>query len=1127
MLFTSLRFRPAMIVTLLLAMALASPATAQDQTASDLLDQGVSAYQDGDLAAAKQTLERVDRVQLDDDGKQTLDRTLELIDAEMTARQQLDQATQAEQDGALEAAKSMYRKVTANAKAPRTLRQEALRGLARVERRLMGGNVEPAPDPRPAPVAQPASAEDQPMAEQDMADDATAVIEVPPMQPAEMDTEPEPMPEPQVPARQTTVAIDDQPQAQPQAQPEPQAQPQEQEEPEPGVQIIEVKPEPAAAQPMTARTDDHDDTDDNAQAQAQAQAQSEAAAQRMLEQARKLQAQKLVAEAQAQADAGNYNNALNLYEQAAGLDSGSASARQGQENMRVLLARGSGTPSVLQEQVQSLSLKRQRALSRYNELMNEASRAREAGNYAQASDAAALAKSVLDSNRQFLDEGEYQDKRQQTLDLATAVQQEEESEQAEELASEQQRLERRAVTEREQARSERQQKVQELLRRARDLSREQKYDQALEQIEQIMFIDRNNDVAQFMRDLIRDQQIAGRWRDIQNRRGYEIARQRLASMEDTVPNADLIVYPPDWPELTQRRLGQQGQTPDSEADRITREKMQQTIPVSFQANRLENVIEYFKNVTGANIIAQWNTLELAGIAKDTPITMDLNVSAAKALELILRDISIAPDNLGFAIDEGVVIISTEAALARQTQRSIYDIKDLVVQIPSFDQAPEFDLNQIASDTDGGGGGQSIFQDVDDSDDMELPRSERIDNIMQLIRTQIDPLNWVQNGGETSAMEELNGVLIVTTTAKNHRDIVDLLRMLREQRALQIAVESRFLFVTQNFLEEVGVDVGLQYDASSVDSIVGTPGFQQNSADAAEGLATSVEGSLPDVISNPAISIGSVGGGGINALSFLIDDLQVSVLIRATQADVRSITVNTPRVTFFNGQRAYVTLSRQVAFVSDLEPVTATNSVAFDPEISVVSDGIVLDVEGTISADRRYVTLTVRPSLAQLTEPIPRFPVFGGDNVGAGGGGDGIDNDGDGSVDEEVLDGIDNDGDGLVDEDIGGQDATGVAFIQQPTVTLTAVRTTVSVPDKGTLLLGGQRLVGEVEREVGVPILSKIPLINRLFTNRSTVRDERTLLMLIKPTIIVQSEEEDRLFPGLNQSPGLYNLGAQP
>ena len=80
---------------------------------------------------------------------------------------------------------------------------------------------------------------------------------------------------------------------------------------------------------------------------------------------------------------------------------------------------------------------------------------------------------------------------------------------------------------------------------------------------------------------------------------------------------------------------------------------------------------------------------------------------------------------------------------------------------------------------------------------------------------------------------------------------------------------------------------------------------------------------------------------------------------------------------------------------------------------------------------------------------------------------------------------------------------------------------MSVPDRGTLMLGGQRLVGEIEIEAGVPVLSKIPFIKRFFTNNSTVKDERTLLILVRPTILLQSEEEERNFPGLTEDPTNY------
>ncbi len=91
--------------------------------------------------------------------------------------------------------------------------------------------------------------------------------------------------------------------------------------------------------------------------------------------------------------------------------------------------------------------------------------------------------------------------------------------------------------------------------------------------------------------------------------------------------------------------------------------------------------------------------------------------------------------------------------------------------------------------------------------------------------------------------------------------------------------------------------------------------------------------------------------------------------------------------------------------------------------------------------------------------------------------------------------------------------------QQPELQITSIRTSVSVPDGGTLLLGGQTIAGEIEVEAGVPILSKIPFLKRLFTNRSMAKDEQVLLILVKPTIIIAREAERKQFPLLSTKVG--------
>ena len=58
-----------------------------------------------------------------------------------------------------------------------------------------------------------------------------------------------------------------------------------------------------------------------------------------------------------------------------------------------------------------------------------------------------------------------------------------------------------------------------------------------------------------------------------------------------------------------------------------------------------------------------------------------------------------------------------------------------------------------------------------------------------------------------------------------------------------------------------------------------------------------------------------------------------------------------------------------------------NNALFAPQIGVVSSGVVMDAQGTVSADRKYVTLTMRPQNAQLLS----LQTFNFQNAGGMGG----------------------------------------------------------------------------------------------------------------------------------------------
>jgi general secretion pathway protein D len=68
---------------------------------------------------------------------------------------------------------------------------------------------------------------------------------------------------------------------------------------------------------------------------------------------------------------------------------------------------------------------------------------------------------------------------------------------------------------------------------------------------------------------------------------------------------------------------------------------------------------------------------------------------------------------------------------------------------------------------------------------------------------------------------------------------------------------------------------------------------------------------------------------------------------------------------------------------------------------------------------------------------------------------------------------------------------------------------VTVPDGGTVVMGGLKRMSEGRLEYGPPVLSKIPYINRLFRNVGYGRSGTSILIMVTPRIIIQEEEEER------------------
>jgi len=158
-------------------------------------------------------------------------------------------------------------------------------------------------------------------------------------------------------------------------------------------------------------------------------------------------------------------------------------------------------------------------------------------------------------------------------------------------------------------------------------------------------------------------------------------------------------------------------------------------------------------------------------------------------------------------------------------------------------------------------------------------------------------------------------------------------------------------------------------------------------------------------------------------------------------------------------------------------------------IVVLSEGTSLSVQAVVSQDRRFVRLTLVPFFSQI-DSVQEFQFKGSTTTDSG---------------TYVTDptGTVPIGKNNVKTTVSG------TTVQLPTFSFTTVTTTVSVPDGGTVLLGGIKRLSEGRVERSVPLLGKLPYIDRLFRNVGIGRETQSLMMMVTPRIIIQEEEEER------------------
>lgn len=637
-------------------------------------------------------------------------------------------------------------------------------------------------------------------------------------------------------------------------------------------------------------------------------------------------------------------------------------------------------------------------------------------------------------------------------------------------------------------------RVNKLLEQVKELCDKQQYQAAEKLAVRVLQIDPLNSNAEGWKQKARAAYHAAEQADTADALRNEVTESWLDVEEAGISYAHTLIYPPNWDQISRRSeasaIGKQVKEEAWKAD--IRKKLQRKVTFEFVDTPLDEAISFLRSLANVTMIVDPKVL--AGGAPTINLRVT-DMSLDLALEWILK-----LADLEYAFRDNAIFISKPQNLTESVELRIYDVSDLTQNVQDF-PGPEFQISVVGDVGAGGGAGGAGGPFI------AAPKvAPTLTNIADMIRNRVRPESWDAALG--TSIEERGGKLVVMQRPEIHLLVDQLLSNFRATQKMMINIESRFLQIRESYLEDIGVEFqGLDPnvlfgDFGDIRRLGAPTGMVQprvpgatdatppnapypgivNGPDSVLSGMFSQVGSIinhtigffandPDTISGNDVS-NSVRQGGFSGQVTVLNNMQVQAFIRALAVRENTSTLLAPRLTVFNTQRAHMFIARQQSYVADYE----ISGDSYDPVIRQFLVGVVLDVKPIVSSDRRYVTLEMRPTATELvnfqTRQINSFSVNSGANM-------------------NIL--------------------VMLSFpIQFPELSVRRVRTTATVPDGGILLIGGLYRNIRFKAENGVPFLSDLPVVGRLFRWNTVDNARSNLAILVSPRIILFSEEEEKL-----------------
>ncbi len=530
---------------------------------------------------------------------------------------------------------------------------------------------------------------------------------------------------------------------------------------------------------------------------------------------------------------------------------------------------------------------------------------------------------------------------------------------------------------------------------------------------------------------------------------------REFSREQQIPYADSALrYPEGWNRGVRGRQAEIKTALEQEAAwRMTLAgKLRRPVQVRFDQTPFPDALAALEASGGVIINLDRSAREAVPDLDALPVTFragENGMALETALAWLLKG-----TGLVWILRDEAILVSTPEGARETTLLARHDVRDILA-VPRDFAAPQISLSA------GNANPGTQIEEVEQDEDAFTGEA-----LVEFLKAYVDPSVWNE---PQNTLAYRNGALLVNAPPATQRAIRQALAGFRSQRVLEVLIQTRFIVVNDLFMMEMGVDFlglnpafagpnptaqpalgyGLQ-NSGVLDTRLGSDTLYQNLQ---PYFPRTFNGAIPIPVSGLAGSIA------------YLDDFQIMAVLNAAERGSKANLLTAPTLLCYNTQRANLLNFTQQAYVQDYTAVVQVQAVGYDPEIGYIQTGIVFDVRPVVSADRKYITLELKPTVSELTGMRQVTVVAGNPSLA----------------------------------------------LEAPILDMRSLRLTASVPDGGTLLIGGLTMYDETDQYAAVPFLSKIPFLKTLFSYRVRAHNRRSLIILVKAQIVDQAAEEEARF----------------